>query len=288
MNVSSGEIYEYPSGSEDYYQVNPGSPFWNVNAPDVDMDVWSPVDCPCKETWVANGQPVWVSGTAYPGDYVVEHPANTGNLYIPLESGGVSAGGGEPGVDIHWVLCDGIGPSPGPCGGLSVSVWDNTTAPAIGDVYQFPANSGTYFEIVFVHEDSNGGPDWVADPIMDGGLDEFWTPYVCPCEETWDANGRPVWDSSVGIYSGNYVVEWPAGSNELYLAEGGGITGAGEPGVDGHWILCEDADGTADEVVPIKDTEDSDGLPSIGVVSTMLSVLVASAFVRRKQTDTEA
>ena len=123
---------------------------------------------------------------------------------------------------------------------------------------------------------------------MDGGLDEFWTPYVCPCEETWDANGRPVWDSSVGIYSGNYVVEWPAGSNELYLAEGGGITGAGEPGVDGHWILCEDADGTADEVVPIKDTEDSDGLPSIGVVSTMLSVLVASAFVSRKQTDTEA
>ena len=74
----------------------------------------------------------------------------------------------------------------------------------------------------------------------------------------------------------------------MYLAEAGGITGAGAPGVDVHWILCEDAEDTADEAVPVKETEESDGLPSIGVVSTMLSVLVASALVRRKQTDTEA
>ncbi len=288
LNVSSGEIYEYPSGSQDYYQVNSGSPFWSVGEPDVDMDVWSPIDCPCKETWVANGEPVWVAGTAYPGDYVVEHPVNSGNLYVPLEPTGVSTGAGEPGVDTHWVLCNGNGPSPGPCDGLNVAVWDNTTAPAIGDVYQFPANTGNYYQIVFIHPDAAGGPDWVADPIVDGGLDEFWTPYVCPCEETWQANGQPVWDSSLGFYSGNYVVEWPAGSNELYLAEGGGITGAGEPGVDGHWILCEDVEDTADDAVPTKDAGESDGLPSIGVLSTMLSVLVASAFVRGKRNEPEA
>ena len=285
MNVTSGEIYEYPSGSQDYYQVNPGSPFWNVNAPDVDMDVWSPIDCPCKETWVANGQPVWVAGTAYPGGYVVEHPATSGNLYTPLESGGVTSGAGEPGVDTHWVLCNGNGPSPGPCDGLSVAVWDNTTAPAIGDVYQFPANSGTYFQIVFTHDDASGGPDWVADPVMDGGLDEFWTPYTCPCEETWTANGEPVWDNTVGFYSGNYVVEWPAGSDELYLAEGGGITGAGEPGVDGHWIKCvadePETDGSEPEATPAKDSESS-GLPSIGAFATVVGILAASAFVRRE------
>ena len=249
------------------------------------MDVWSPIDCPCKETWVANGQPMWVAGTAYPGGYVVEHPATSGNLYTPLESGGVSSGAGEPGVDIHWVLCNGNGPSPGPCDGLSVAVWDNTTAPAIGDVYQFPANSGTYFQIVFTHDDASGGPDWVADPVMDGGLDEFWTPYTCPCEETWTANGEPVWDNTVGFYSGNYVVEWPAGSDELYLAEGGGITGAGEPGVDGHWIKCvadePETDGSEPEATPAKDSESS-GLPSIGAFATVVGILAASAFVRRE------
>ena len=91
---------------------------------DQDYEFWTPYTCPCKETWVANGQPVWVAGTAYPGNYVVEHPAGSGNLYIPLESGGVSVGGGEPGIDIHWVLCDGQGPSPGPCEALNVPVWN--------------------------------------------------------------------------------------------------------------------------------------------------------------------
>ncbi|MGB1475689.1 MAG: hypothetical protein ACPG73_05765 [Candidatus Poseidoniaceae archaeon] len=279
--VMSGEIYEYPAGSQTYYQVNQGGPFTNVNAPDVDLDVWSPIDCPCKETWVANGQPVWVAGTAYPGDYVVEHPAGSGNLYIPLESGGVTTGGGEPGIDIHWVLCNGDGPSPGPCDGLNVPVWDNTTAPAVGDIYEYPANSGTYFQIIFVH---SGTPnDWIANPVMDGSGDEFWKPYNCPCKETWEANGNPVWDSTVSFYQGNYVVEWPAGSGDLYISEAGGITGAGEPGIDGHWIPCE-GDGVIDEATPEKVKEDKeDSVPSIGVFATLLGFLAASAFVRRKQ-----
>lgn len=279
--VMSGEIYEYPAGSQTYYQVNQGGPFTNVNAPDVDLDVWSPIDCPCKETWVANGQPAWVAGTAYPGDYVVEHPAGSGNLYTPLESGGVSTGAGEPGLDIHWVLCNGDGPSPGPCDGLNVPVWDNTTAPVVGDIYEYPANSGTYFQIIFVH---SGTPnDWIANPVMDGSGDEFWEPYNCPCKETWEANGFPVWDSTVTFYQGNYVVEWPAGSGDLYISEAGGITSAGEPGVDGHWIPCEGND-VMEEATPDKEkSEEDDSVPSIGAVATIFGLLAASAFVRRKQ-----
>ena len=278
--VASGEIYEYPLGSQNYYQVNQGGPFTNVNAPDVDMDVWSPIDCPCKETWAANGQPVWVAGTAYPGDYVVEHPAGSGNLYIPLESGGVTTGAGEPGVDIHWVLCNGNGPSPGPCEGLDVPVWDNTTTPVVGDIYEYPANSGIYHEIIFIHDDLYGGNDWVADPIMDGGADEFWKPYSCPCKETWVANGEPVWDNTSTFYPGNYVVEWPAGSGALYISEGGGLTGVIEPGTDdGHWIPC---DGNPEaEAEPEEDDDDDDSIPSIGFVFTVLGVLLASTFVRR-------
>ena len=270
-------------GSDTYYQVNQGGPFTNVNAPDIDLDVWSPIDCPCKETWEANGFPVWDSSIFYyPGDYVVEWPAGTSNLYIS-ESGGLT-GAGEPGVDTHWTLCQGDGPSPGPCDGLDVPVWDNTSTPVVGDIYEYPANSGTYHEIIFVHDDANGGPGWIADPIMDGGADEFWKPHNCPCKETWVANGEPVWDSTISFYPGNYVVEWPAGSGKLYITEGAGITGAGEPGVDVHWILCDDNEQLEDEATPDKEeTEEDDSVPSIGVFATLLGFLAASAFVRRKQ-----
>jgi len=265
QNVTSGDIYEY-SGL--FYQVNPGGPFWNVNAPDIDLDVWSPIDCPCKETWDANGQPVWDSSQYYyTGYYVVEWPAGSDNLY--MSEGGGLTGAGEPGVDTHWTLCEGDGPSPGPCDGLDVSVWDNTTVPAVGDIYQYPAYSGTYYEIIFTHENASGGPDWVANPVVDGSADEFWKPHICPCEETWAANGEPVWDSTISFYQGNYVVEWPAGSHKLYLAEGGGITGAGEPGVDGHWIPC---DGQGPSLEPC------DGVTSAGIWNSTTLVEIGEIY----------
>ena len=285
-----GDVYQYPANLGTYYQIifthadANGGPDWVANPTQQAGDeFWIPYACPCKETWAANGEPVWVSGTAYPGNYVVQWPANSGNLYMPLEPTGVSTGVGEPGVDSHWVLCNGNGqstvPSDGPCAGLNVSVWDNTTAPAVGDVYQYPANSNTYYEIIFTHADSNGGPNWVADPTQQAG-DEFWIPFACPCKETWVANGQPVWDNSTTTYPGNYVVEWPAGSGMLYISEGGGITGAGEPGVDGHWIPCDgnpDADADADSVEDVK----TDSIPSIGVVATMVGIFAAAAFARR-------
>ncbi|HJM87840.1 MAG TPA: hypothetical protein QF433_06430, partial [Candidatus Thalassarchaeaceae archaeon] len=226
MNVTSGEIYEYPANSHNLYQVNPGSPFWSVSAPDVDMDVWSPIDCPCNETWDANGQPVWDATVDYPGFYVVEWPAGSGTLYIPLESSGVSSGT-EPGVDTHWVLCE----STSPCAGLTVvGVWDATigTNIATGEIYEYSNN---------LYQVNSGGPfTSVSAPDID--LD-VWSPISCPCKETWAANGQPVWDIAINYYAGNYVVEWPAGSTTLYISEAGGITGAGEPGVDGHWIPCD-------------------------------------------------
>jgi hypothetical protein len=272
MNVTSGEVYEYPANSDTYYQVNQGGPFTNVNAPDLDMDVWSPIDCPCKETWAANGEPVWAANTAYPGNYVVEHPAGSGNLYIPLEPTGVSTGAGEPGVDIHWVLCNGNGANPGPCEGITTSgVWNSTTQVSVGDIYEYPVNSGMYYQATYV--DPNG---LVATAPGEDQDYEFWTPYSCPCKTTWVANGQPVWDATLSFYSGNYVVEWPAGSGMLYLSEGGGLTGSVEPGTDGHWIPC---DGNPEVEPDLESVTDS--LPSISAALTLLGLLGASAFVGR-------
>ena len=281
-----GDIYEYPANSGTYYQiifvhagVN-GGPDW-VSYPDESgaEEFWVPYPCPCKETWVANNQPIWDATVDYPGNYVVEWPAGTGNLYIPLEPLGVQSGA-EPGVDIHWVLCDGDGPNPGPCDGLNVAVWDNSTAPVVGDIYEYPANSGDYYQIIFTHEDANGGPDWITKPVVDGGVDEFWVPYTCPCKTTWVANGQPVWDDTITFYSGNYVVEWPANSGALYLAEGGGLTGSVEPGTDGHWIPCE---GNPEAEADDEEEEEDDSIPSIGVALTLVSILSAAGFISRSK-----
>ena len=223
---------------------------------------------------------MWDATIDYPGNYVVEWPAGTGNLYIPLEPLGVQSGA-EPGVDIHWVLCNGNGANPGPCDGLNVPVWDNTTDPVVGDIYEYPANSGDYYQIIFTHEDVNGGPDWIAKPVVDGGVDEFWVPYSCPCKTTWVANGQPVWDDTISIYSGNYVVEWPAGSGALYISEAGGLSASVEPGTDGHWIPCEgnpEADADADSIVP-----DEESIPSIGVALTLVGVLSAASLISRSK-----
>ena len=271
INVTSGEIYQYPANSGIYYQVNAGGPFWSVSAPDIDMDVWSPIDCPCKETWVANNQPVWDATVEYPGNYVVEWPTGTGNLYIPLEPTGVGIGA-EPGVDIHWVLCSGDGPNPGPCEGItSAGTWNSNTIIAVGEIYEYPASSGLYFQVIYAE---NGTASTAPGEAQDN---EFWEPYTCPCKSTWVANGEPVWDNTIAFYPGNYVVEWPANSGALYLSEAGGITGAGEPGIDGHWIPCEGNPGVETDA-PV---DASEGLPSIGVALTMLGIFSAAGFISR-------
>ena len=269
INVTSGEIYEYPANSGMLYEVNPGGPFWSVNAPDIDLDVWSPIDCPCNETWAANGQPVWDSSIVnYAGNYVVEWPAGSGTLYIS-EGGGLT-GAGEPGIDGHWMPCEEDSSDGGPCAGLTVvGVWDSSINVTSGEIYEYPANSGTLYQI-------NPGSPFSSVSAPDIDLD-VWSPIVCPCKETWDANGQPVWDSANSGYPGNYVVEWPAGSGTLYISEGGGLTsGAGEPGVDGHWAPCV-------EETPIADEEKISGIPSIGIFGTMAATSMGLFIANRRR-----
>ena len=310
INVTSGEIYEYPAGSENFYQVNPGSPFWSVGAPDTDADVWSAIDCPCKETWVANGEPVWDASTMYSVNDVVEWPATSGTLWIALDNW---FAGSEPTLSaLDWEHCDDSAmPYSSPCAGLDViGVWNSALNVSSGEIYEYPSGSQEYYQV------NPGSPFWnVGEPGVDM---DVWSSIDCPCKETWVALGQPVWVAGTA-YPGDYVVEHPVGSGHLYtpLEPTGVSTGAGEPGVDAHWVLCEgqdaDADGVLDECedwaywnpelvdtslpgdgCPMyveettEDDDESDGLPSIGVLSTMLSVLVASAFVRRKQPDGEA
>ena len=287
INVTSGEVYEYPANSQMYYVVNPGSPFWSVSAPDIDADVWTP----CEDNPPASGGPcdtstavgVWDNMTAPVVGDVYEFPANSGNYYqIYFIHGGLNGGPGwiaDPivngGLDEFWTPCEDNPPaSGGPCAGLNSSgVWSANTTAAVGEIYQYPANSGEYYEVIYT--DANG---LITTAPGDAQDYEFWIVASCPCKETWIANGEPVWDSSISSYAGNYVVEWPAGSGELYISESGGITSAGEPGVDIHWIPCDDSTTTVDE------PEEVEGwLPSIGILGTIIAIGMGLLVTNRRQ-----
>ena len=234
--VEFGQVYEYPAGLGMYYEiVIPFNVPTNVGAPGVDLDAWAPIACPCKDTWMVNGQPVWdPNNNGYPGNYVVEWPAGSQELYIS-EGGGLTASAGEPGIDSHWMPCKEKPPQEGSgCEGLDVlGVWDSSILVNYGQVYEYPAQSGMFYEVLIAFMQ----PTQVGAPGVD--LDA-WGIINCPCKETWEINGQPVWDPNNNGYTGNYVVEWPANSGVLYISEGGGLTsGAGEPGIDGHWIPCD-------------------------------------------------
>ena len=64
----------------------------------------------------------------------------------------------------------------------------------------------------------------------------------------------------------------------LYISEAGGITSAGEPGVDSHWIPCK---GNPEAESDDNEAEE-DSIPSIGAVLTLVGILSAAAFVRRE------
>ena len=234
--VEFGQVYEYPAGDGIYYEiVIPFTAPTSVGAPGLDLDAWAPIACPCKDTWMANGQPVWdPANNGYPGNYVVEWPAGSQELYIS-EGGGLTASAGEPGIDSHWMPCKEKPPQEGSgCEGLDVlGVWDSSILVNYGQVYEYPAQSGMFYEVLIAFMQ----PTQVGAPGVD--LDA-WGIINCPCKETWEINGQPVWDPNNNGYTGNYVVEWPANSGVLYISEGGGLTsGAGEPGIDGHWIPCD-------------------------------------------------
>ena len=123
---------------------------------------------------------------------------------MPSTTAGVEPG--EPWADGNeWELC---GPennnSTGPCGGLDyVGAWYDMARVSTGEIYEYPAGSNEYYQVVI--------QGYVDQEVLSPTTDlDVWAPVVCPCEDTWETNGQPVWDASVA-YSPNDVVEWPAG-----------------------------------------------------------------------------
>ena len=225
-NVAVGEVYEHPEGS---------GVFWSVimagatNAdPGTNTDIWSE-PCTCYEIWSSTpNAAVWNPLTNYNLHDIVEHPAGSYQLWYALDTS-VNEVPDDPNNWRFWERCAGTECSQ--FNGTGGPIWDSTVSNVVspGEIYEFPAHSGTYWMVNPIH--TPGATN--SDP---GTNSDIWS-VSCNCTDIWTFNGQPVWDASQ-VYSEYDFVESPAGSNKLWSPNVANIIGGASPEYSTEWDGC--------------------------------------------------
>ena len=220
-NYTVYSIVEWPANSGEFYQTQAGASGQNS----IEEDNWEG-PCTCAEIAEFSGI-TWDATVNYDAWQIVHHD---GANWIAQDAGTLAGDEPEIGND-HWVEC--LDNDSGPCetliGDQYITVWDNTTLVSAGEIYEFPANSGDFYMVApLINNQTVGEP----------GVDlDAWDEDYCDCKDIWYDTGEPVWDSSVE-YLQNAVVEWPAGSSNLYISFDHGV-GIEPDGPDDYlWRLC--------------------------------------------------
>ena len=212
------DIVEYPANSGHFWQSTTAGP---TAAPNSTGKWIGP--CSCEEIAESSGI-VWNSTVAYNPWQIVEY---NGAIWFVQDAGTNAGDMPQDGSDL-WVLCEDS------CASLvnvSTPVWENSTLVTEGEVYEYPANSGHYYTVVGVGMSSQ----IVGEPGVD--LDAWGEPLDCDCKEIWIDSGEPIWDSNA-YYMQNAVVEWPAGSNNLYISFDHGNIEPGSANSSYLWTQC--------------------------------------------------
>ena len=103
-------------------------------------------------------------------------------------------------------------PNPLPCSqfnGMLGPVWDNSTVNNLvaGDIYEHPEGSGLYWQVI---NTTNSNEDPGTNP-------DIWSE-ACTCYEIWSSTSSPVVWNVVDTYDLYDIVEYPAGSYQLWHA----------------------------------------------------------------------
>ena len=223
-NYSMYSIVEWPANSGEFYQTQ-----INSSGGSVEEGHWEG-PCSCLEIAEFSGIS-WDATVDYNPWQIVLH---NGSAWIAQDAGTVA---GEPqaepvvGNDL-WVQCTHEDSSP--CDELvgmqNVGVWSSTVLVSEGEIYEYPANSGDFYMVApFINNQTVGEP----------GVDlDAWDEDYCDCKDIWHDSGQPVWDSTID-YLQQAVVEWPAGSNNLYISYDHGV-GVEPGGPDDYlWRNCD-------------------------------------------------
>jgi hypothetical protein len=165
-----GDVVEYPANSGQFYKAK--SPT-SSDIPSDNSDAWEG-PCTCEDIWL--GQ-VWSSSDTFGQWEIVQ---DNGKLWISKLN---SNSGHQPSSSPSWwracssecALADG-----------SVGWWYNQNQEQyqMGDVVEYPANSGNYFVSTM-----NGNTAHPANGELRGWVE-------CSCSEIWESGDQPEWDAS--------------------------------------------------------------------------------------------
>ena len=228
------DIVEYPANSGHFWQSTTAGP---TTAPNSTGKWIGP--CSCVDIAEASGI-IWDSNVAYNPWQILEY---NGAVWFVQDAGTSEGDVPQQGSDI-WLMCE---DSCASIANVSTLVWENSTLVTQGEVYEYPAQSGHFYTVV--------GMGMVNQTVGAPGIDlDAWgEPLDCDCKEIWADSGQPVWDSNA-YYLQNAVVEWPAGSNTLYISFDHGNVEPGSADSSQLWTpcngdqpsgyLCDDFNGT--------------------------------------------
>lgn len=184
----TGEIYEFPAGSGEFYMVDNGP----ITAdPLSNLDAWSD-PCNCTEIWEGNGQPMWDSALAIP------NPSNPYDLWYIVGEGSpvvlyVSEAMNnplQPSGLLRWHPCTptGCATADGEWPIWLNPQWTGDTY-SIGDQVSF--GNGLYISLV----DNN--PTWPSLGVNEG----LWK--LCECSDL----PHSTWDNLANYAAGDIVVD---------------------------------------------------------------------------------
>ena len=170
VTYSPGDVVEYPANSGQFYKAKTST---SGDIPSENSDAWEG-PCTCEDIW--QGQ-VWSSSVTYGNLEIVEE---NGKLWISQLN---NNNGHHPSTSPNWwracssecALANG-----------SVGWWfdQNYQLYQIGDVVEYPANSGKYF--VSTMNDNSAHPNM--------GELRGWV--ECSCSEIWEGGSQPNWDAN--------------------------------------------------------------------------------------------
>ena len=214
VTYSPGDVVEYPANSGQFYKAKS---LTSGDIPSDNSDAWDG-PCTCEDIWT--GQ-VWSATGIFSQWEIVQ---DGGKLWISKLN---SNSGHQPSTSPSWWrACS------SECAVANGSVgwwyWQNNELYQMGDVVEYPANSGRFFVSTM---DNNGAhPKDTSSAGVRGWIQ-------CSCEEIWEAGSQPKWDAN-SHYDTFEVVEH---NGEYYVrtfAYNLPFSTTPEPGVNPTWKVA--------------------------------------------------
>ncbi|MEE3083687.1 MAG: hypothetical protein VX320_06355 [Candidatus Thermoplasmatota archaeon] len=233
-NVQPNFVYEYPANSGLFYMALTYAGT-NAPAPDSDPTVW---EGPCRCGNIGDNSVSWSStGTYDKYEVIWSNSGSSPYWYISLIPNNV--GNDPPTSPNEWRRCGwncDDGATGFSFGGMAGPAFvSGSTAVTAGEVYEFPAYSGTFYLVWGPYTQLANAPDPGTNP-------DVWSP-PCDCEMIWSAPDNvpsPMYDPAVAYGQWEIVGTAAAtpGTTDLWVSEMNNNLGNTPSALSPAWDIC--------------------------------------------------